>query len=144
MDTLYSHILWEKMEKTPDEYRIHTKTENELKVDIVQRIDDVGPDQFEKEVEEVAFIEGLRESEHYYDGQFYTWDEPMHKDAVKEDPERPEYWAIKPLYHESQVDPTILLLMMKHLHPSTSKFLAELHAEWYGRKPKKESTCSLK
>jgi hypothetical protein len=144
MDTLYSHILWEKMEKDPKEYQIHKKTDDEIKVDLIQRIDDMGAEEFEKEVGEVSFLDELRESEHYYDGQFYKWDILMHKDVVKESPDNPQYWKVQPLYHETSVDPTVLLLMMRHMHPETSKFLAELHAEWYKRKPKKESSCSIK
>lgn len=133
METLYSLILWDKMGRSPGEYAISGTPLKQIEKEFMMHIDNVGSKTFEEEVQENSFME-IKKTDLYYDGQFYENTDSYHMDTVSNDPEDPSRLVVRQIYHESMVESTILMMMMKHLNPDTVKFLANVHSKWYKNK----------
>ena len=133
METLYSLILWDKMGRSPGEYAISGTPLTQIEKEFMIHIDNVGSKTFEEEVQENSFME-IKKTDLYYDGQFYENTDSYHMDTVSNDPEDPSRLVVRQIYHESMVESTILMMMMKHLNPDTVKFLANVHSKWYKNK----------
>ena len=133
METLYSLILWDKMGRKPGEYAIQGRSLKQIEKEFVTHIEKVGSQTFEEEVQENSFME-IRKTDLFLDGQFYENTDSYHMDTVSHDPEDPSRLLVRQIYHESMVESTVLVMMMKHLNPETVKFLANVHAKWYNEK----------
>ena len=133
METLYSLILWDKMGRAPGEYAISGTPLKQIEEEFMMHIDKVGSKIFEEEVQENSFME-IKKTDLYYDGQFYENTDSYHMDTVSNDPEDPSRLVVRQIYHESMVESTVLMMMMKHLNPDTVKFLANVHAKWHKNK----------
>jgi len=144
METIYSLILWEKMKRTPAQCKIHQMKHEEIERDFKQYLEEVGAEQFKKDIRENSFLD-TKLNELYYDGQFYEFNDSHHKTQVSIDPENADRYLVKHIYHETMVESTILSLMMEHLHPDASEFLTKIHKAWHSKKnenQKKESQTS--
>jgi hypothetical protein len=130
METLYSLILWHKMGRKPKDYEIHNKPWAEVEEEFVKYLERVGPEKFQEDVQENSFME-IEKTDLYYDGHFYQNTDSYHVDTVEQDPEDSGRYTVKQIYHESMAESTILTMMMKHLNPDSSAFLAKIHREWY-------------
>jgi hypothetical protein len=133
METLYSLILWDKMKRTPNEFPIHKKELSEIETEFKKHIENVSPEQFKEDVRENSFLD-IQKNDLYYDGQFYEFNDSHHKSVVQPDPKDEDRFLVKSLYHETMVESTILSLMMEHLGPDSSEFLARVHRAWFEKK----------
>jgi hypothetical protein len=130
METIYSLILWDKLKHAPSECPIHKMSLKEIESEFKQYIDQVGHEQFKKDIRENSFLD-IQLHDFYYDGQFYEFKDSHQKVNLQEDPKDPDRMIVTNIYHETMVESTILSLMMEHLGPESSKFLANVHKAWY-------------
>ena len=150
MESLYSSILWDKIGLDSNEFKIHKKEFPEILHEFKKYIGDKGSEQFYKDVKELDGIVGEISEFTYYDGQFYQHKTHTHESNIK-DPEDWEegkkngYKEIQLVFHEGEVMPTVLRLMMKFLSPDEISFLADVHREYYkNKKSIAVEDCQLK
>ncbi len=134
MRSLWSYILWEKLGNSPNDYKIHQKSYEQLAEDFKKYIEEKGAEQFKKDVEEVSAIPQLEESDFYYDGPFYQFKFTIDKSVIEEDPENENRVTVPFLFHHTEIDPWILHLMMEYMDPSSVDLLAAIHREYYKNK----------
>jgi len=139
MNSLYSSILWDKIGHDINEFKIHEKEFPEILDEFQKYIEEKGSDQFYKDVKELDGIVGDINEFTYYDGQLYQHKTHTHESNIK-DPEDWEegkkngYKEMQLVFHESEVLPTVLRLMMRFLAPDEVSFLADVHRTYYKNK----------
>jgi hypothetical protein len=139
MESLYSSILWDKIGLDHKEFKIHEKEFPEILEEFKKYIEDKGSEQFYKDVKALDGIVGEISEFSYYDGQIYQHKTQTHESNIK-DPEDWEegkkngYKEMQLIFHESEVMPTVLRLMMKFLAPDEISFLADVHRIYYKNK----------
>ena len=139
MGSLYSSILWDKIGHDPNEFKIHEKEFPEIFEEFKKYIEDKGSEQFLDDVSEIEGIVGDITEFSYYDGPIYQHKTHTHESNIK-DPEDWEegkkngYKEIKMIFHESEVLPNVLRMMMEFLGPDEVSFLADVHREYYKNK----------
>lgn len=139
MVSLYSSILWDKIGHDHKEFKIHEKEFPEILSEFKKYIEDKGSDQFYKDIKELDGIVGDITEFSYYDGPIYQHKTHTHESNIK-DPEDWEegkkngYKEMQLVFHESEVLPTVLRLMMKFLSPDEISFLADVHRVYYRNK----------
>lgn len=141
METIYSLILWDKMKRKPAECQIHKMPLEEIEADFKKYMASVTAEQFKKDIEENSLM-SIQENELYYDGQFYEFNDSIHNDQLSPDPSSKDRTMVKFVYHETMAESTILRMMMEHLNPDSSAFLARLHEEWYKKRVKEDEQNS--
>ena len=139
MVSLYSSILWDKMGHDPNEFKIHEKEFSEILGEFKKYMEEKGSEQFLNDVKELDGIVGETNEFSYYDGPIYEHKTHTHESNIK-DPEdwdegkRNGYKEVRMIFHESEVLPSVLRLMMEFLGPDEVSFLADVHREYYRRK----------
>lgn len=139
MVSLYSSILWEKIGHNPNEFKIHEKEFPEILEEFKKYIEDKGSEQFINDVRELDGIVGDITEFSYYDGPIYQHKTHTHESNIK-DPEdweegkRNGYKEMKLVFHESEVLPSVLRMMMEFLAPDEVSFLADVHRVYYKNK----------
>ena len=139
MVSLYSSILWDKIGHDPKEFKIHEREISEISDEFKKYIEDKGSEQFYKDVKELDGIVGDISEFSYYDGPIYQHKTHTHESNIK-DPEDWEegkkngYKEMQLVFHESEVLPTVLRLMMRFLAPDEVSFLADVHRTYYKNK----------
>jgi hypothetical protein len=150
MVSLYSHILWEKIGHDPDKFKIHEKGYPEILEEFKKYIEEKGSEQFYSDVKDLDGIVGETSEFGYYDGTFYQYKTHTHESNIQ-DPEdweegkRNGYKELRLTFHESEVLPSVLRLMMEFLSPSEVSFLADVHREYYKNKKSEaiEDSCGI-
>lgn len=150
MVSLYSSILWDKMGHDHKEFKIHEKEFPEIFAEFKKYIEEKGSDQFFNDVKELDGIVGETSEFSYYDGRIYEHKTHTNESNIK-DPEdweegkRNGYKEIRMIFHESEVLPSVLRLMMEFLGPDEVSFLADVHREYYkNKKAVAVEDCQLK
>ena len=150
MTSLYSHILWDKMGNHPDEFKIHDKEYSEILENFKKYIKEKGSEQFYEDVKELDGIVGDVEEFAYYDGPIYEHKVHTHQNNIQ-DPEDWEegtksgYKEVRHIFHDSEVVPCVLRLMMEFLGPDEVSFLADVHREYYkNKKATSTESCQLR
>ena len=139
MVSLYSSILWDKIGHDPNEFKIHERELSEILGEFQKYIADKGSEQFYSDVKELDGIVGDISEFSYYDGPIYQHKTHTHESNIK-DPEDWEegkkngYKEMQLVFHESEVLPTVLRLMMRFLAPDEVSFLADVHRTYYKNK----------
>jgi len=139
MVSLYSSILWDKIGHNPNEFKIHDKEFPEILEEFKKYIEDKGSEQFINDVRELDGIVGDITEFSYYDGPIYQHKTHTHESNIK-DPEdweegkRNGYKEMKLVFHESEVLPSVLRMMMEFLAPDEVSFLADVHRVYYKNK----------
>lgn len=139
MVSLYSSILWDKIGHDHKEFKIHEKEFPEILSEFKKYIADKGSEQFYSDVKELDGIVGDISEFSYYDGPIYQHKTHTHESNIK-DPEDWEegkkngYKEMQLIFHESEVLPTVLRLMMRFLAPDEVSFLADVHRTYYKNK----------
>ena len=152
MDSLYSYILWDKMGNKPEDYKIHEKSKDEIFRDFQKYILANGPKKFYNDVLDLSIFTKAEESG-YHDGKFYRCVTPVHVSNIKESEENgEEFRNVAINFHDSSIDPMLLVWMMDFLTPSDVDFLASIHKEYHMNKVIEEklniaddesSSCSI-
>jgi hypothetical protein len=142
MDSIYSYILWDKMGNTPENYKIHEKSNGEIFDDFKSYILSSGPEVFYSDILDLSVFTKTEE-DGYYDGPFYKCQIPVHISNIKESEENGEdYRTVNIHMHDSSIEPVILTWMMDFMTPDDVDFLAKLHREYYKNK-KAEATLDV-
>jgi hypothetical protein len=139
MVSLYSSILWDKIGHNHNEFKIHEKGFPEIFDEFKKYIEEKGSDQFFNDVKELDGIVGETSEYSYYDGPIYQHKTHTNKSNIKdpvdwEEGKKNGYKEINLIFHESEVIPSVLRLMMEFLGPDEVSFLADVHREYYKNK----------
>jgi hypothetical protein len=150
MVSLYSSILWDKIGHDPNEFKIHDKEFPEILEEFKKYIENKGSEQFINDIRELDGIVGGITEFSYYDGPIYQHKTHTHESNIK-DPEDWEegkkngYKEMKLVFHESEVLPSVLRMMMEFLGPDEVAFLADVHRVYYkNKKAIAVEDCQLK